>query len=311
MSQVDLECGVKKYLEHLEFIRQASGHTLRNYSIDLGRFLEFAVQKKLNLQIIDRKTIREYLSELHLSGLKKKSVQRKISALRSFFRYLVKFQKLASDPMELIESMKQAETVPKALTKEEIEIFFAQPDIDTYLGLRDRVILELFYSSGLRVAELASLDKSSFDFSSRLVKVLGKGDKTRIVPMTENCVKWLMAYLGHLERNLKNEIHEAEQDHEAVFLNKFGKRLTTRSIDRIFRQYFLSSGLSSKVTPHVLRHSIATHWLENGMNLKMIQEILGHESLATTQIYTKVSKGYKQEGYAKAHPLMKKKKEND
>ncbi len=302
---------IEDFLKHLKALRHASIHTLRNYGIDLSHFIQFLEKKEISLKGVHRRLIREYVSELSMSGLKKKSLQRKVSTLRSFFKYLVKFQNFENDPMELIEPMKQSQSVPKALSKDEIQIFFSQPDVETYLGLRDRVILELLYSSGLRVSELQGLNRKDIDFSNRLITVLGKGNKVRIVPMTENCVNWLKNYLNHFERNLKTDAHDCEQDDQAVFLNKFGKRLTTRSIDRLFQEYLQRSGLSSKVTPHVIRHSIATHWLENGMNLKMIQELLGHESLATTQIYTKVSKGYKQEGYAKAHPLMKKKREND
>jgi integrase/recombinase XerC len=297
---------IEDFLQHLRVFKHASIHTLRNYSMDLRHFQEFIEKKQIDVHEVHRRVIREYLSELSADGLKKKSIQRKVSTLRSFFRHHVKFQKISVDPMEHIEPMKQAVLVPKALTIEEIKIYFSQPNIETYLGLRDRVMFELLYSSGLRVSELQGLNRESIDFDQRLVSVLGKGNKVRIVPITQNCSRWLKTYLDHPERNLKTEEHDAEQDHKAVFLNRFGKRITTRSIDRLFKEYLLKSGLSAKITPHVIRHSIATHWLENGMNLKIIQEILGHESLATTQIYTKVTKGYKIEGYSKAHPLMKK-----
>jgi len=300
-----MEKEIDFFLTHLQVFKHASSHTIRNYSIDLNNFTAYLNKKNISLNEVTRKVIREYLSELNLLNLQKKSIQRKVSSLRSFFRYLCKFQGRENDPMEQIESMKQAVTVPKALSQEEIKIFFQQPDLDTYLGLRDRVMLEVFYSSGLRVSELQGMNKEDLDFSSRLLTVKGKGNKVRIVPITNNSIEWLTRYLNHPERLIKNDFHDAEQDYQAVFLNRFGHRITTRSIDRLFKQYLLQSGLSSRITPHVIRHSIATHWLENGMNLKIIQEILGHESLATTQIYTKVTKGYKIEGYSKAHPLAK------
>ena len=306
-----MEEKIQNFLNYLKGLKHASIHTIRNYSIDLEDFYHFIDEKKIVVAEISRKNIREYLSEIHQKGLKKKSIQRKISTLRSFFKYLVKFENFSADPMEHIEAMKQAQTVPRAVSIEEMALFLNSPEIETYLGLRDKVMLELFYSSGLRISELQGLNRKDLDLQERLVHVLGKGNKVRIVPVTENCAQWLKKYLECPERYLKTPEHEAEQDQEAIFLNKFGKRLTTRSIDRLFQSYFLKSGLSTKITPHVIRHTIATHWLENGMNLKMIQEILGHESLATTQIYTKVTKGYKKEGYAKAHPLMKRKREND
>lgn len=301
-----MEKEIKDFLNHLSILRHASVHTIRNYSLDLGHFAHFLEKTQTALGQVHRKVIREYLSELNLLGLKKKSIQRKVSVLRSFFKFLVKFHDLKVDPMENIEPMKQASLIPKAISIQEIEMFFNCPNIETYLGLRDRVMLELLYSSGLRVSELQSLNRQDISYDQRLIHVLGKGKKFRIVPITNNCITWLKKYLDHPERYLKNEEHDSEQDEQAIFLNKFGKRITTRSIDRLFQGYLIKSGISSKVTPHVIRHTIATHWLENGMNLKVIQEILGHESLATTQIYTKVTKGYKREGYAKAHPLMKK-----
>ncbi len=302
---------ITQFLKYLQTIRQASAHTIRHYSIDLKELSLFALQHQIELSDLNRKHLREHLSRFTTRGLKKKSILRKISALRSFFRFLWVEKILPDNPMEEIESMKQEAPIPKALTIQELEILFHQPDTETYLGLRDRVIFELLYSSGLRVSELWGLNREAVDFSNRCLTVLGKGNKPRIVPMTENGANWLKKYLNHPERFVKTDEHDAEKDSAALFLNRFGKRITTRSIDRLFQQYALSSGLSAKITPHVIRHSIATHWLEKGMNLKTIQQLLGHESLATTQIYTKVSTGYKKEEYAKAHPLMEKRGEND
>ncbi|MEI8126108.1 MAG: tyrosine-type recombinase/integrase, partial [Parachlamydiaceae bacterium] len=169
-------------------------------------------------------------------------------------------------------------------------------------------IMELFYSSGLRISELVALDRQDIDLKNLLIKLKGKGKKERIVPITKNVAGWIETYLSNPERYSNMEGHVAEVDHDAVFLNKFGERLSARSVDRNFAADLKKSGLAGKVTPHTLRHTIATHWLERGMDLKTIQTILGHSSLETTTIYTKVSQGLKQKVYQAAHPRAKRKK---
>ena len=162
--------------------------------------------------------------------------------------------------------------------------------------------MELFYSSGLRVSELVDLNRPDFDPQSLLLKVRGKGKKERIVPITQNASTWLSSYLNHPERHKEIDGHLPEVDPNAIFLNKLGTRLTTRSVDRNFDKYLTISGLAGKVTPHTIRHTIATHWLENGMDLKTIQTLLGHRSLATTTIYTHVNTKLKQKVYQESHP---------
>jgi integrase/recombinase XerC len=167
--------------------------------------------------------------------------------------------------------------------------------------------MELLYSSGLRISELTQLNRKDLDLKQCTLRVMGKGKKQRIVPITNNAAKWLNDYLNHSERYLDGEYHIAEQDSEAVFLSRWGKRITVRSVDRHFAKYLVASGLSAEVTPHTIRHTIATHWLEKGMDLKTIQVLLGHNSLATTTIYTQVSTKLKREVYDKAHPSAQEK----
>ncbi len=162
--------------------------------------------------------------------------------------------------------------------------------------------MELFYSSGLRVSELVALNRSDVDAKNLLIKLRGKGKKERIVPITKNAAEWIQTYLEHPERYLDVDGHQAQVDSDAVFLNKLGTRLTLRSVDRGFDKYLKASGIANKITPHTIRHTIATHWLENGMDLKTIQVLLGHSSLATTTIYTQVSTKLKKKVYDKAHP---------
>lgn len=302
-----------KFLEKLTLVDLASVHTIRSYKQDLLDFERFlsASHPALSILALDKKIIREYLAFLYQKNKSKRTVHRRLSCLKSFFHFLLKQGFIPSNPAETLESPKLGKSLPRAISLEEVERFLSLPDMGSYLGFRDRCIMELFYSSGLRLSELAALNRHDIDFKRNLVKVFGKGKKERIIPITKSAALFLQRYLEHPERYLDSSLHKKEADTKAVFLNKWGKRLTPRSIDRLFQEYLKQSGLSSKVSPHALRHSIATHWLEKGMDLKTIQLLLGHNSLGTTTIYTQVSPKLKKEVYDKAHPRAKKNWDND
>ena len=287
---------IDQFLEKLRVVKNASEHTLRNYTIDLRAFQESCKAQKVDQ--IDKRAIRSYLADLSAKGAAKRTILRRLSTLRSFFNFLVKEKKISSNPMEEIESPKSEKKIPQMITYDVVERLFAQPDITDYLGFRDRCMMELFYSSGLRVSELVGLNREDIDLSHLRMKVRGKGKKERIVPITKSAAKWINDYLDHADRE--------EKDKKAIFLNRLGKRLTVRSVDRLFVHYLRLSGLSARITPHTIRHTIATHWLEKGMDLKTIQLLLGHSSLATTTIYTAVSTKLKRDVYDKTHPLAKK-----
>lgn len=315
------------FLEHLKVIKNASEHTLRNYAIDLNSFKSYleeagkiikdpespeykiAYKDSYNpcandvaLNTIDRKVIRGFLASLHKSCCHKRTVARRLSSLRSFFKY-AQFRKLLSvNPTDELDTLKLDKTIPVSLSYEQVQLLFDQPNLDFYLEFRDRTIMELFYSSGLRVSELVLLDRADFDPANLLVKLKGKGKKERVIPITKNAADWIGSYLTHPERYRDGKEHFAQVDDRAIFLNKLGTRLTTRSVDRKFNYYLNRSGLSGKVTPHTIRHTIATHWLENGMDLKTIQVLLGHSSPATTTIYTQVSSKLKKKVYDETHP---------
>jgi integrase/recombinase XerC len=293
----------EKFLAYLQAIKNASVHTLRNYGMDLADFQ--GVTQTENLSLIDKRMIRGYLAHLNQKRVTKRTILRRLSALRSFFKYLLKEGAITSNPLEEIDAPKLEKTIPAPLTREELDRLFQQPDIKTYLGYRDRCIIELFYSSGLRISELVGLDRTDFDLANLTLRVKGKGKKERVIPITKNAAVWINSYLNHPERILDREVHQAEKNHIAIFLNKWGERLSVRSIDRNFKLYLKQSGLAAKATPHTIRHTIATHWLENGMDLKTIQILLGHSSLATTTIYTRVSTKLKKVVYDKTHPLVK------
>lgn len=319
-----------KFLEHLRAIKNASEHTIRNYCIDLNAFrahlekerqIETPLEKitfdktlserckdhdhLLDITSIDRLTIRHFISKMALEKQNKRTMGRRLSSLRSFFRYALNEKIITVNPMEDIEGPKLDKKVPHTLTYAQVQHIFELPDISTLLGYRDRVIMELFYSSGLRVSELVALNRSDVDAENLLIRLQGKGRKERVIPITRNAAQWITTYLQYPERYLEVNGHLPQKDGEAIFLNKLGTRLTSRSVDRTFDEYIRASGLAGKATPHTIRHTIATHWLENGMNLKTIQELLGHSSLATTTIYTQVSTQQKKKVFDEAHPRAK------
>lgn len=320
-----------KFIEELRVIRNASEHTIRNYCIDLNSlklYLENEwlpstktnnLPEKIRHQLSyskrshknDHLLILEKVNRLHIRGLlaslnnnhtSKRTIVRRLSSLRTFFKWAFSHKYISSNPTEDLENPKIEKKIPTSLTYDQIEKLLHQPDTHTYLGFRDRCIMELFYSSGLRVSELVGLSRNDIDANNRLIRVRGKGKKERIIPITKNAQHWIQDYLEHSERNHEVDGHKAEQDTEAIFLNREGTRLSARSVDRTFEKYLLSSGLAGKITPHSIRHTIATHWLENGMDLKTIQTLLGHSSLSTTTIYTQVNSSLKKKVYKESHP---------
>ncbi len=302
-----------QFLHYLRYVRNSSEHTVRNYGLDLQVFQEYLGASapsaegggeldQVSVQQVDKRMIRGYLAALSAKSGAKRTVLRRLSSLRSFFKYLLKEKAIQENPLDEIDSPKLEKTIPVFMTYEQVLHLFDQPDTTTYLGFRDRCIMELFYSSGLRISELVSLNRSDFDGTNFRLKLMGKGKKQRGVPITQTAADWLNRYLAHPERYSDGEAHFAQIDPEAIFLNKWGRRITVRSVDRKFEEYLNLSGLAGKITPHTIRHTIATHWLEKGMDLKTIQVLLGHSSLATTTIYTQVSSRLKREVYDKAHP---------
>ena len=283
----------ERFLRYLSVVRNASKHTLRNYGIDIDCFLQ-----SVDLFSADRKSIRQFIFDQRESGISKRTLARRLSSLRSFFRFCLRERIVERNPMEQIDSPKLDKPLPRALTQPQVEFFLSLPDTSSYLGLRDRAILELLYSSGLRVGELVSLNREDVNCAELLLKVMGKGSKERFVPTTAVAASWLTRYLSHEERPFCAEYTGGT----AIFLNKFGNRLTSRSVDRLFVYYHRKSGFAEPITPHVLRHTIATHWLERGMDLKTIQLLLGHSSMATTTIYAEVSPELKKKAVLEHHP---------
>jgi len=300
---------VEQFLEHLRYERNVSAHTLRNYSSDLEQFLDFLApadpktgkRETPDVSQVDHLTIREWLAVLHSAQKKKASIARKLAALRTFFQFLVREEMVELNPAKLVSTPRLEKKLPKHLSIEEAIRFIETPDLETDLGKRDRAMLELMYATGVRVAELTTLNLADVDFRNQLVRVTGKRRKQRIVPFGEPAGAAIQTYLGVRDKFLFNA-PVSKRDDEALFLNYQGTRITTRSVGRMVDKYIRICAGMHNISPHALRHSFATHLLDNGADLRDIQELLGHARLSTTQIYTHVSMEKLVEVYDKAHP---------
>jgi integrase/recombinase XerC len=296
---------IEQFLEHLRYERNVSAHTLRNYASDLEQFTHFlAPDEKTKLpdvSEIDHLTIREWMASLHSDQKKKSSIARKLAALRTFFQFLVREGVLELNPAKLVSTPKKEKKLPNHLSIEEAIRFIESPDVETELGKRDRAMLELMYATGVRVAELTTLDIADVDFQNQLIRVTGKRRKQRIVPFGDPAGEAIRHYLGVRERFLFNA-PVSKRDEAALFLNYQGTRITTRSVGRMVEKYIRICAGMHNISPHALRHSFATHLLDSGADLRDIQELLGHARLSTTQVYTHVSMEKLIEVYDKAHP---------
>jgi len=297
---------IERYIQYLRYERNASPHTVRNYRSDLVQFRDFLAQgqpgSKVSLKSIDALRIRGFLAHLFEKEQKKTSIARKLAAVRAFFKFLSRERVLAENPAATVSTPKLARTLPRIMSEEEMNDFLDRMGQAAQSGdpalVRDRAILELLYASGLRVSELTGLDLRNVNFGDGIVLVRGKGDKERIVPFGSKAREALTAYLPVREKIL----HENKAMAAALFLNARGGRLTPRSVDRLLKKHIRRFGANVKVSPHSLRHAFASHLLAEGADLRAIQEMLGHKSLATTQKYTQVSIKQLMDVYDKTHP---------
>lgn len=291
-----------KFLEYLKYERNLSRYTILNYGEDLKEFNLYLIKKNIeDIKNIDYETIREYLIIMHNKKLSKRSICRHISCLRTFFSYLLDKSYIDDNPMILISNPKTEKLLPKFLYNEEIEKIESIPDTDTIFGLRDKLIIEMFYSTGIRVSELSKMEIKNIDFEDKTIRVLGKGNKERIVAFGNICLDLLKRYLKDSRPYILNE-----KDSIYVFVNKRGSRLSENDIRIIVKRILKSSGLNIKLTPHVLRHTFATDLLNNGADLRTVQELLGHENLKTTEVYTHITNDRLKQVYINCHPRAKK-----
>lgn len=294
-----------QFFQHLKYERNVSEHTLRNYASDLEQFKLhlFRVEKRADMPVveIDRLTIREWMAELHADH-KKTSVARKLASLRTFFQFLIREGKLESNPAKQVATPKIERKLPNHLSIEDAVRFIETPDINTDLGRRDRAIIEFLYATGIRVGELVGINIPDVDFREKLVWVTGKRKKQRIVPFGEPAMQAVLLYMDQTRGKFLDNCPEAKRDANALFLNYQGTRITTRSVGRMIDKYIKLCADIHDISPHSLRHTFATHLLDQGADLRDIQELLGHARLTTTQIYTQVSMEKMIEVYDRAHP---------
>jgi integrase/recombinase XerC len=320
---------IERFINYLVAERHFSPHTSRCYAADLQQFSEYLFQpepapgavspagaapqrgtaraatldvssEELNRRLltVDTDRVRNFMNQLREKNYCKSTAARKLATLRSFYKFLVRRGYLTDNPVAPIRTPKQDKRLPKYLEVEEVERLLANPDTTTLLGARDRAMLETLYSTGMRVSELVALDVADLDLSANCVRVHGKGKKQRVIPIGPGAVQAILHFLDLRRSDTRN----AEFNQEALFINKHGQRLSTRSVRRKLDKYLLDAGLDLSISPHTLRHSFATHMLQRGADLRSVQEILGHQSLSTTQIYTHLTGETVKQEYLAAHP---------
>lgn len=342
MSLALLVPQVRDFLDFLRFNRNASAHTVRAYQSDLGQFVTHVARSagrppaELTADDFSHDAIRAFLGELHRAGLSRGSAARKLSAVRTFAKYLRREGSVDEDPAALIAAPRRDQKIPAHLSVEEMNRLLETPDRATPLGRRDQAILELFYASGIRVSELVGLDVGDVNLASRVIRVLGKGEKERQVPINQSAAQAIRAYLtdreafitegagraagaadsapqgwatprgGRARAALARRAARHRGPESPLFVNYRGERLSPRSVHRLVRRYMALCSARFGISPHALRHSFATHLLERGADLRGIQELLGHARLSTTQKYTHVNAAHLIDVYRQAHPRARK-----
>lgn len=299
---------LNSFLRTLEHGRNASEHTIRAYRSDLAGFFRFLVERgqqrpgkhkpKPDVSDMDVLTVRAYLAELRGQDFSRRTIARKMASLRSFLNYLCRQGVMTTNPAVGVRTPRLEHSLPTYLEEKDVVALLSAPDLSKLPGLRDRAILELLYSTGMRVSEMVALDREQVDFLSEVIVVRGKGKKERLLPVGRIALAVLDEYLQ--VRRTKGA--GMGRDQKALFVNRLGTRMSARSVERMLSKHLKQVGLSQKVTPHTLRHSFATHMLNRGADLRSVQELLGHSSLTTTQVYTHVTTSRMKKVYDRAHP---------
>ncbi|QDV50424.1 tyrosine recombinase XerC [Gimesia fumaroli] len=303
---IELHDAIDSFLRYLQIERNSSELTLKSYAEDMESLVEYLTEYEETLLPPDRigiSELRRYVAYLHECQYERTTIARRLACLRSFFRYCCREGYTKTNPAKPLRTPRTGRKLPHFLTTDQIGSLLEAPPANTKMGLRDRAILETLYSAGLRVSELVALNLTDWDQDANIIRVLGKGRKERIAPIGSYAAKALKYWLE--EREAKPKPHP---DSDAIFLNRLKTRITSRSVGRMLEKYLLQTGLDKKTSPHTLRHSFATHLLDGGADLRSVQELLGHKSLTTTQIYTHVSTKRLRETYEKSHPHAKRSK---
>ncbi len=292
------------YLRHLAVEKNASAHTIKSYREDIGQAIEFfrtRLGENPRPEQASTRILRAYLAWLHEQGYARTTIARRLAAVRSWYRFLCRQGLLSTNPAAGLKGPKQDKKLPHFLSEADLDRLLTAPPADAPLGIRDRAILETLYSAGMRVSELVGLNLDDLD--DGLATVRGKGKRERLVILGDAARASLQNWLGvrcSMQPQARTRVREAAA--AAVFLNRRGGRLTTRSVARLLEKYLKQAGLDPRTSPHTLRHSFATHLLDRGADIRSVQELLGHRSLTTTQVYTHVTTGRLQDSYQKAHP---------
>jgi integrase/recombinase XerC len=325
----DSSAVIEQFLQYLKFEKRFSEHTAKCYGADLTQFSAFllngsngsgaegaavghpetgaatAVATQTEQEIdqrllgVDINDARSYLAHLNERGYSKATIARKLATLRSFYKYLVKTNRCSVNPLTAVRTPKQEKKLPRFLEYAEVKRLLETPPTDSWLGARDRAILETLYSTGVRVSELVGLNMDDIDFLSEVIHIRGKGKKERITPISSSALQAIQHYMEYRNKRAQNNSHF---DSKVLFVNKHGHRLSTRSVRRKMDKYLKMAGLDPAISPHTLRHSFATHMLNNGADLRSVQELLGHQSLSTTQVYTHLTTRKLKDVYENAHP---------
>ena len=286
------------FIDNIWIEKGLSQNTLDSYRSDLEQFSSWLEKNNLSYLKTSKKEILSYLSFLFQKGLGSKTVARKLSSLKSFFRYLVFKSIIPNDPSSEVETPKLLKSIPKSISEKEVEALLAAPDEKTDIGLRDKTMIETLYSCGLRISELTNLELLNLNLRQGVIRVIGKGQKERLVPMGDQLIGLLELYISSSRKNLLNKRHS-----DFLFLSTRGQRMTRQSFWHRIKHYCLASGFElDKISPHVLRHAFATHLLNNGADLRVVQLLLGHSDLNTTQIYTEVARQRLKRLHTEHHP---------
>jgi len=293
---------IDAYLDHLRVERRLAGHTLESYARDLRALAEFAAGRETRVERLDRHALEAFVRELMASGLSPRSVARSVAAIRGFFRYQVLDRRLEQSPAEDLKPPRAWPALPKFLSLEQVDALLKQPDVSTPLGLRDRALIEVLYATGMRVSELIALRASDLHLDAEYLTCIGKGNKERIIPIGEQATTWLMRYQREARPTLVEKRKSVGRTAPRLFVNARGGPLSRVGFWKILKGHGSRAGLPRALSPHMLRHSFATHLLDRGADLRAIQLMLGHADLSTTQIYTHVLEARLRAVYDRFHP---------
>ncbi len=295
-----MEKEINKFIEYLKYQRNYSDFTCNNYKKDLNEYNSFVLSNKINYKNMDYNDAKEYVIYLNKKNDAKSTISRKLSSLRTFYKYLVLNNKVESNPFLLVSSPKKEKRIPKFINYNNMEEILNVPNIKTKEGQRERVILEVLYASGVRVSELVNIKLKDIDFSNKNILIFGKGSKERLVSFGDYALEYINLYLKE-GRNLL--LDGVKSDY--LIVGKKSEKLTTRRVEQIIDDIIKRTSIKLNITPHMFRHTFATHLLDNGCDLLVVQELLGHASLSSTEIYTHVSNEHLREVYLKCHPRNK------